>query len=268
MALFSAVFRYKDKKSPDKLGVFPEKFPVEAFPERRYLWTSRALVILTAFSFCLTIVLVSTLYLLLPLKRANPMLYKTNPYFFTFDRVRPLREDVRFKEMLTEKYLTDYVQMRHSIPRSTADLFYRWDRSSLFYWYSASSVYYRFVSNIDRNQLKRFIRLGMKRTVEIDDMTHLSDNLWRIQLRTLTSTRDMPEPNVIYWRVYARVRYEELEGYEDIEKTDREKEAYLANPFGFKVTQYSVSYAGSPRKSYTAMEAAKRVIENMEDLIW
>ena len=78
----------------------------------------------------------------------------------------------------------------------------------------------------------------------------------------------MPEPNVIYWRVYARVRYEELEGYEDIEKTDREKEAYLANPFGFKVTQYSVSYAGSPRKSYTAMEAAKRVIENMEDLIW
>ena len=60
----------------------------------------------------------------------------------------------------------------------------------------------------------------------------------------------------------------DIDGYEDIEKTDREKEAYLANPFGFKVTQYSVSYAGSPRKSYTAMETAKRVIENMEDLIW
>ena len=267
MALFSVLFRYKDKNSPDKLGVFPEKFPTKAFPERRYLWTSRVLVIFSVLSFCLTILLTSVLYLLLPLQRSQPSFYRVNPYFYTLDKVHALKEDISFMDVLTQKYLTDYIEMRHSVPKSTADLFYRWDTDSLFYWYSAPSIYYRFVNNIDRNQFKRFIRLKMERQVEIDDISRLSGNLWRVQFKTLTTTKNMPEPNIIYWRAYVRVEYAELEGYENLEKTEREKQNYTANPFGFTVTDYSLAYAGSPKKSDTAMQTAKKVFENLEDVV-
>lgn len=267
MALFSILFRYKDKNSPDKLGVYPEKFPTQAFPERRYLWTSRVLVIFSVLSFCLTILLTSVLYLLLPLQRSTPSLYHFNPYFYTLDKVHPLKEDIKFMEILTQKYLADYVQMRHSVPKSTADLFYRWDKNSLFYWYSSSVVYYRFINSIDRNQFKRFIRLQMKRIVEIDEISHLSGNLWRVHFKTLTTTKNMPEPNIIYCRAYVHVVYTEMTGYEDLEKTDRQKQNYTANPFGFTVTDYALAYAGTPQKSDTAMQTAKKVFDNLEDVV-
>ena len=62
----STLFRYRDQRSPDRLGLYPEKYHIKAFPERRYLWTSRVLVILAVVNISLTIILSMTIYLLLP----------------------------------------------------------------------------------------------------------------------------------------------------------------------------------------------------------
>ena len=72
MSLFSLLFRYKDKKSPDKLGRYPENFHIPAFPERRYLWTSRILVVCAVMSICINIILTSFIYLLIPQRTAQP----------------------------------------------------------------------------------------------------------------------------------------------------------------------------------------------------
>ena len=37
--IFQTIFKYREKKSPDQLGFYPEKVHVSAMPERRYLWT-------------------------------------------------------------------------------------------------------------------------------------------------------------------------------------------------------------------------------------
>ena len=42
---------------------------------------------------------------------------------------------------------------------------------------------------------------------------------------------------------------------------------YTQNPFGFKVIGYSASYAGKPEKSFSALETAKKVYENIEDVV-
>ena len=55
--------------------------------------------------------------------------------------------------------------------------------------------------------------------------------------------------------------------YEDIEKGVRDKNYYINNPFGFKVTLYNLGYAGKPEKADTALETAKKVFENMEDVV-
>ena len=107
----------------------------------------------------------------------------------------------------------------------------------------------------------------MRRQVEIDWIKKLTGNLWAAQFRTMTSTKDMPEPDIIIWRAYLRISYLEFDRYEDIEKDDRDKLNYTSNPFGFKVINYSVAYAGKPEKADDYLTTAKKVFENLEDVI-
>ena len=266
MSLFS-IFRYREKKSPDKLGLYPERFHIKSFPERRYLWTSRILVIISVLSCCITIMLTAIVYVLLPQKNTFPSLFRVNPYSYELEKIQSNRTTVPFRDMLTEKYITEYIKLRHSIPKSTADLFYRWDTNSLFYWYSGLRNYYSYVNNLDNDQLKSFIRMKMKRQVDVKQIKKLSNNLWMAEFETATTTKDLTEPDVIIWRAYMRITYLEFDKYEDIEKDEEEKLNYTSNPFGFKVMSYSLSYKGKPQKADTAIQTAKKIFENLEDVV-
>ena len=267
MALFSILFRYRDKKSPDKLGLYPEKFHISAFPERRYLWTSRALVIFAVLNFCINIILTSVLFLLLPQRSATPSLYQSDNTSYQLKDVQPASFSTTYKDLLTEKYITEYIIMRHAVPKSTADLYYRWDTSSKFYWYSGIRNYYDFINKIDNYQIKNFIKMKMKRTIDIDFVKKLNSKLWMAQFRTTTTTKDIPEENVIIWRAYLTISYLEFDKYGDTENEEREKQNYTTNPFGFKVMKYSLAYAGKPEKSYTAQQSAKLSFEKLEDIV-
>lgn len=267
MSLFSTIFRYRDKKSPDRLGLYPEKFHLPSFPERRYLWTSRILVIFAVLSFCITIMLTMVVYLLLPQKDAIPIFYRSNLQSFSLEKVQPQRIKVSYQDMLTEKYIEDYIEMRHAIPKSSADLYYKWDTSSLFYWYSGLNNYYKFIHKINKEQLRSFMRQQMKRFVDIKKITKISNDFWIAEFTTTTTTKNIPEPNTIRWKAYMRIRYLEFDKYEDLEKTEEEKKNYISNPFGFKVMQYSLSYVGKPEKADTAMEVAKKIFETTEDVV-
>ena len=75
--IFHTIFKYKEKESPDVLGLYPERVHVTAMPERRYLWTSRILVIIASMSICINIMLASTIYLLLPQRTERDIFYKS-----------------------------------------------------------------------------------------------------------------------------------------------------------------------------------------------
>lgn len=267
MSLFSLLFKYKDKKSPDKLGRYPESFHIPAFPERRYLWSSRILVVCAVFSICANIALTSVIYLLVPQKKSLPVFFSINQKNETLDKVAPSNISKSYLDLLTEGYIYEYIKMRHSIPRSTADLYYRWDKTSKFYWYSDPSTYHSFIDKLDRRQIMNFIRQKMKRSVDIDYVKKITNTLWEAQFTTSTSTRNMPIPDTIIWKAYLRIRYIEFQNYEDIEKDETDKINYTQNPFGFKVVAYSLSYAGKPEKAYTAIQTAKKVFENLEDVV-
>ena len=267
MSLFSLVFRYKDKKSPDKLGFYPEKFHVSAFPERRYLWASRILVICAVFSICVNIALTFVIYMLPDQITSYPELFVASEKNYTLDRTEPLNVTVSYKDLLSEKYISDYIKMRHEIPKSTADLFYRWDDKSKFYWYSGGTTYHEFMDKINKAQIKSFIKQKVKRTVEVDHVKNVSGDFWIAQFRTYTSARNMEKPDVIIWKAYLRIMYSAFQDYENIEKNEIDKINYVQNPFGFKVMSYEVSYAGKPEKAYSALQTAKKVHENLEDVV-
>ena len=84
--LLRTVFKYKEKRSPDKLGRYPEALHTSAMPERRYLWSSRLLVIFAALSICFNIMLASSIYVMLPQKNASPRTVTHNARFSVMPR--------------------------------------------------------------------------------------------------------------------------------------------------------------------------------------
>lgn len=253
LELLNTLFRYREKKSPDKLGRFPERVDIAAMPERRYLWTSRLLVIFSAISICLTMMLASTIYVLLPQRGARPRLYNTNAFFSKLERVKPAETIVPAMDLLTESYIEKYIKLRHEVPTSQFDLLTRWALDSEFYQLSSSRVYGSFANKATYDQVAKLVERELVRRVEIDWIERLTGKLWQVQFRTLNRYGDSPEESTVIWRAYVRVDYIDI----DMEKRDQ----WEKNPFGFKVMNYSLSYVGTPEKSEHYLETAKKVSE-------
>lgn len=261
MTFFSDIFRYRDKKSPDKLGLYPQKVHIKPFPERRYLWASRFFVILSGISFCFTMILSATIFLLLPQISAKPLLYQANDTYYTLQKMLPLHVNSSAMDIITEKYINDYITLRHEIPKSPDVLFEHWDEDSLLYQYSTAEVYSEFARKNSKNQILSYIRRGLQRKVIMGKTAKLSGGLWVAEFSTRTITDNLSEPDEIFWKAYLKVAYFGVKDYDDIEKNKDERTNYVLNPMGFKVLKYQTSYAGRPQKALTAMETAKKVFE-------
>ena len=105
--IFNTIFKYKEKQSPDQLGLYPERVHVEAMPERRYLWTSRVLVILTCLGISFNMMLAATIYLLLPQRTVYPRLFQINKYFSMLEQVQPAEINYPVSDLITEEHITE-----------------------------------------------------------------------------------------------------------------------------------------------------------------
>ena len=251
---FYLLFRAKDKKSPDVLGKYPVDVNIGAYPERRYLWTSRIMVICGVFSLCVTIMLAMTIYLLLPQKVSKPSLYEAQEYNSSLRLVQKAEISASPEDLLTENAIRRYIILRHEIPYSYADLAYRWDTTSEFYQLSTLGAYQQFIYKMDYDQMAKLMAMGMARKVDVEWVRQLTSDLWVAQFSTMTTTRATTKPAKAIWRAYLRVMYED---YND----DTDKATYSHNPHGFKVRRYSVGYAGNGEASESYMQSAKEIFE-------
>ena len=253
LGFFSVLFRYRERKSPDKLGLYPERVHIEAMPERRYLWTSRILVIIGVFSLCLTIMLAMTIYLLLPQRSARPTLYSENKFFSRLEKVEPSERSAQAMDLITEQNIEKYIKLRHEVPESQAELMYRWNTASEFYQLSAIGVYQEFIYQLNQDKINSFITAGLERKVFVQWIRPMNGTLWQAQFITSHTTDKNPEPVIGVWRAYLRIEYADI--------TDENKEQFSLNPFGFKVRRYSLAYIGNTGDKENYLETAKRLSE-------
>ena len=246
--IFRTLFRYKEKESPDELGAFPVKVHVAAFPERRYLWTSRLLVILTSLSICVNVILVLTIYLMIPNIKVYPRFFSINKYFSQIEQVEPRVLNYPVTDLITEQYIKEYLYLRYTITDDAEDLVSRWMEGSSLYWYSAPSVYAAFKSKEMTSNIKLF-REGLRRYIDIQWIRPLSRGLWQTQFATYDM---MPgeAPSVIYWRATIRVAYPKI--------NFADKDDQMLNPYGFVVQSYSLSYHGAEGDNESYMDTARR----------
>ena len=246
--IFHTLFRYKEKESPDDLGAYPVKVHVDAFPERRYLWTSRFLVILTGLSICLNVVLVLTIYLMIPNIKVYPRFFNINQYFSQIEQVQPHIINYPVTDLITEQYLKEYLYLRYTITDDIEDLVSHWVEGSPFYWYSTPSVYQNFKSTEMKSNIKMFHQ-GLRRYIDIQWIRPLSRGLWQAQFATYDVMRGQ-KPIIVYWRATIRVGYAKLAF---LDKDDK-----ILNPYGFVVQSYSLAYHGAEGDNESYIDTARR----------
>ncbi len=238
MQIFSSLFRYRDKKSPDKLGLYPERFHIPAIPERRYLWTSRLLVIIAAINISLVMILTLTIYLLLPQRSTYPLLYEQ--HLGTLRTLQSQTTTASPIQLLTEYHIREYINLRHNLPDRLGQLIIRWNDNSVFKSYCSEQVYSLFQEQLQMDSLKKMIIKKIRRSVEIEKIENLIGNLYSVHFKTITTYPNSEKPIITVMRAYLRV------GYVDYGKNPPPE--YLRNPYGFKVFSYELGYLGkNPR---------------------
>ena len=133
VSILGTLFKYKEKESPDVLGYFPERVHVDAFPERRYLWTSRFVGMLTCLSICFNMLIACIIYLLLPEQHVQPRLFVLDN---DVNQVKVLEPDERYyyaSDLIAEQYIRDYIVLRYTITEDYAELQDRWRKNSILY---------------------------------------------------------------------------------------------------------------------------------------
>ncbi len=253
--IFNTVFKYKEKESPDKLGLYPERVHVSAMPERRYLWTSYIFVILICFSIALNMILSLSLYMMLPMRRSKPQLYTVNKYFNQIDPVQPAEMVYPVNNVIAEENITNYIMMRYLITTDYEELEQRWGVGSHVFWMSSPSVYNQFKDVEAENNISQFRSKRMARNVSIDWIRPLTGALWQAQFKTLDYLPNNQEPIINVWRATLRITFAT---FKNISSTNA-----LKNPFGFLVTEYHLSYLGKPNTSESYMSKAKRITSKM-----
>lgn len=249
--IFNTIFKYKEKASPDKLGLFPEVVHVEAMPERRYLWTSRFLVIISCFSICLNMMLASSLYVMLPQRGSSPQLFYIDRYFNNVEQVQPMEIDYPVSNLINEEQITNYIMMRYLISNDYDELMRRWGPSSYIFWMSSPMIYDRFQRYDAKFNMLQFQQNNMVRDVEIDWIRPLSKGLWQAQFRTMDYSSDSPDPMTNIWRAVMRVNF--------VKMLDRSHDDSLKNPYGFLINEYALSYKGEDKAAEHYMSRAKRI---------
>lgn len=253
--IFHTVFRYKEKESPDDLGYFPLRVHTEAMPERRYLWTSRVLVIMASISICINMMLACTIYLMLPQRSVYPKLFTINKYFSELEQVQPAELYYPVTDLVAEQYITEYIYLRYIITNDYDEIRSRWAKGSRFFWYSSSAVYENFAKNDAEYSIMLFRDRGLRRDVQIDWIRPLATSVWQVQFQTMDYLPTQTEPTIHIWRATMRIAFVNI--------PFKNRDDAIINPFGFMVNNFSLAYLGTPETSAHYLEISKQASERL-----
>lgn len=260
--LFYTLFKYKEKAQKDELGYYPEKVDVRAFPERRYLWTSRFFVVISCLSICFSMMLGALLVILLPMKKVDviPLRIDFERYQITY--MSRAESRAYAGDLVTESLMNEYITKRYTIGDNYDELNHRLGENEFVHLASDRDTYLNFT----KNELPYFEMLqkkGVRRQVDIERIYPVSFDFWQIRFKTIDTAPNMPidefmalmgvdlntlvnkpkqgDPLVSRWIATLRMNFNGA-------KYDN-KDLGLINPFGITIKSFDLSYQGNNLKS-------------------
>lgn len=209
-----------------------EAVEVETLAERRYLWTARSFAIVSAVSFCCNLVLLLSIFQVLPMVRIEPFLLT----FYDKDEqivdIQPIAKNMGSKTQVTETFIRQYVLLRQTFVSDVAEMKKRWLKGGPMQELSSPRVYKQFLNTTAKRAIALIKGRGLTRNIRILSVNRLEGGLWQVQYETKDMEPDSEAPNVLYWTAALRVGYR---------KKRVEYKQRLKNPLGFTVVEYAVS---------------------------
>ena len=238
--LFYTLFKYKEKAQKDELGYYPEKVNVRAFPERRFLWTSRFFVVMSCLSLCMSMILGATLCIMIPLKKTKiiPMQIDYTRYQVTL--MESSESEAFAGDLVTESILDDYITKRYTIGDSWEEMQHRLGEGEFIKLASSDEVYNSFM-NTEYPYFETLQKQGVRRQVKTTMIYPVSFDFWQVRFDIIETGPDLKKPLVTHWIATLRMKFE-------FAKFDN-KDLGLINPFGITIITYDLSYMGSNIKS-------------------
>ena len=260
--LFYALFKYKEKAQKDELGYYPEKVDVRAFPERRFLWTSRFFVVISCLSICVSMMLGSALCVLIPQKSIGIYPLQIDYQLYQITMMSPSNERVYAGDLVTESVLAEYIKKRYTITDDYELLKKHYGEKDFLFLSSSQEVYDRFY-HTEMPYFEMMQRRGVRREVKIKRIYPVSFDFWQVRFQTIDTAPDMDvdsfmdlmkvnletvaskpkqgAPLISNWIATLRMNFN-FHKFED-------KDLGLVNPYGLTVFSYDVSFAGNNIKS-------------------
>lgn len=260
--LFYTLFKYKEKAQKDELGYYPEKVDVKAFPERRFLWTSRFFVVISCLSLCFSMILGSALCILIPVKKTGMVPLQIDYQLYQVSLMSPSEARIYAGDLVTESLMAEYVTKRYTIGDSIEELKRRLGEND-FIFLASDEMIYRVFAATEQPYFELLQQRGVRRKIEIGRIYPVSMDFWQVRFKTIDTAPDMPvdeflklmnvntdtlvylpkqgEPLISKWIATMRMKFSTAK-YDD-------KDLGLINPFGITITSFDLSYFGNNLKS-------------------
>lgn len=216
----------------------------EAATERRYLWIARTFALISVVSFLGTLMLLISMFSLMPIMRVQPFYIKTfNKDSQTIVIRKPKLENVDTL-LLTDSLIRQYIIARFTVNSNIPEMERRWGLDGVVNQMSDQTVFeefYRASENVleqaRQKGLTRSIRISNVRNVGTDSVSRKS--LWVAEIEVTSMKQGDSEPTKSNWIINMRVYYEN--------RSNAHWETRLQNPLGFKVDRFGIEAGTAER---------------------
>ncbi|MCK5296632.1 MAG: type IV secretion system protein [Alphaproteobacteria bacterium] len=205
---------------------------VATLAERRFLWTARIFAVIAAVSVCGNILLILTLFQLVPLVRVEPFLLSFQNKSEQVVTIEPIIKDMASTKKVTETLIRQYILLRNTMVGDVEEMNRRWGVSGQVRWMSGDAVYAAFIKTSQR-AIQKIQQDGFTREINIRTVIrHGSSSRWQVEFDTRDMLPQLEEPSVHRWVATLRIGYKE----QRVIFANR-----LKNPLGFQILEYDVS---------------------------
>lgn len=234
--LFYTLFKYKEKAQKDELGYYPEKVDVKAFPERRYLWTSRFFAVISCLSMCVSMILAGALCLLIPMKKVRILPMQIDYERYQVIPMSASESRAYSGDLVTESLMSEYITKRYTIGDSYDEMSKRFGENDFVYLASDKQVYGEF-QQTEQPYFETLQKKGVRREVKINMIYPVSMDFWQVRFDTVDKIPGEDTPLISHWIATLRMTF-------NFSKYDN-KDLGLINPFGVTIVNYNLSYMGN-----------------------
>jgi len=213
----------------------------EVLQEERYLWMSRAFVVMVVLAIICNIILLIALANVTPVMRVQPFYLEIqDKEHQVINIVRPSAETLD-SDLLKESLLRQYLLARFGMGSDLTELEERWGEDGIVYWMSVDSVFSQFTQEARQllqlaheDNLVRTVRILSAKKASQGNAAEGAADVWEIKLEFQDMNRSSEEPKLKYFVAKVEIVFRPT-------RSGLLWSQRLKNPLGFTVTRFGLS---------------------------